>query len=294
MPATIATDWMTGRGTAPGTCGELAQGLLPSGERFHVTCPINRSSRVTVRVKPSAATTVSGAPVGAWKLERALHAAARILELGTVEIAVQRDTSLSTAQGMASSTADIVAAARALAAATGQAFEPPDLARIATGIEASDGVMYDGIGAVDLDTGAVLRSWDWTPTYEITMCAPPERRETDSIDWSGQCALGAEYADLLAELDDAVANRDAVAFARQCTRSAWMNERFVANPLLPTLAPLAARIGADGLCVAHSGTVCGLLFSGEGRRERAQAAATDLLPHLPPSVATSLVHTPAS
>jgi L-threonine kinase len=294
MPATLATDWITATGTAVGTCGELAQGRLPGGERFHVTCPINRGAQVTVRVRPAAGpdTVVQGLTPEQWKTERALHAAARLLELPPVEITARRLTSLEIAKGMASSTADIVAAARALAIATGQTLDGALLARLATSIEPSDGVMYSGIRAVELDRGSVLRTWTWWPRYAIAMFTPPDVRETSSVDWAGQAAFSGDYADLLAQLDAAVEARDAVAFARQSTRSAWLNEAFVPNPLLRTLAPLADDAGADGVCVGHSGTVCGLLFSGVHRERLASEAADLLPPSLPIGTAAAVVRTP--
>jgi hypothetical protein len=34
--------WAVATASAPGTCGELVQGLLPDGINFHITCPIRK------------------------------------------------------------------------------------------------------------------------------------------------------------------------------------------------------------------------------------------------------------
>jgi uncharacterized protein involved in propanediol utilization len=267
-------------GSASGTCGELLQGVLPGGRHFHVTCPIERGVEVTVRLTPAPFTRIEGLPRWATTTTRALHRATEFLELGPVLIEVEHATCLIPSKGMASSTADVVAAVRALSAAAGQALDAQTLAQIATSIEASDGVMHDGIVALAQHDGSLLHSWEWSPRFHIAMFVPPQDRVTADVLPRSRPGLQSTYACLLEAFDAAMRSKDAAAIARIATRSAELNDTYVPNPLLTTLRGALAAAGAAGLCVGHSGTVCGLLFLA-GHGALAAAAAEALLPALP-------------
>ena len=101
MPSTLRT----GLGFANGTCGELAQGVLPDGTPFVVTCPIDRGTSITVRVADAPTFEIVAAD-GLRYLDRALRRTAELLELGPVRITGARETSLHVGKGMASSTAE--------------------------------------------------------------------------------------------------------------------------------------------------------------------------------------------
>ncbi len=293
MPPTSTTIACSGAGQAFGTCGELAQGVLPDGRRFHVTCPIDLGSEASVRVRPGPRLSVVATWQDAEKTVRALRLAAQLLELGNVEIEVDRTSALPPAKGMASSTADIVAAVRALARASGQDIDGMTMARLATSVESSDGVMFDGVVAVDHHSGELLRRWEWRPRFVIATFVPGASRRTSDAVLAAQHRIASEYETLLADIDAAMRRRDIAAVAAAATRSAILNEPFVANPLLPFLAPVLPAFDALGLCVGHSGTVCGLLFeAGSDGDQRAATAVEHLLPTLPCGTTSLITRTP--
>ena len=90
---------------------------------------------------------------GLDKLEQSLYETARILQLEPLEMRVDHWSDLDVGKGMGSSTADIVAGARAVVAACDCSLSPEQLARIATSIESSDGSMYPGIVAFNQKLG---------------------------------------------------------------------------------------------------------------------------------------------
>ncbi|MDQ8043639.1 MAG: hypothetical protein AAGC46_01300 [Solirubrobacteraceae bacterium] len=280
--------------SAAGTCGELAQGVLPGGQRFHVTCPIDRGSRVSVRTAPASRTTIAGLSPAMWKARRALALAVELLELSPQRIVVEHASDLPAARGLASSTADVVATVRALAAAHDVELDALTLARLAASIEPTDGVMFDGLAVVDQLTGARLRRWAWWPQFHIAMFVPREQRETGRSGAPTDPRHATEYADLLDCLDRAVGARDAEAFAAQATRSSLLNDVATPNRLLAELLPALDLVGGAGLCVGHSGTVCGVLFAGAHASEAAGQAVGDLLPALPHGTIADVVATPAS
>jgi L-threonine kinase len=279
---------LVGRAQAVGTCGELVQGVLASGEHFHVTLPIDWRGEVALRVRSAPDVTVDGLARGKEKLARALVATASLLGTGPVAIEVKSSSTLPVGRGMGSSTADVVAGARALADAVDAVLAPEQLAGIATGIERSDGTMYDGVVAFCPRTGQLLRRYPWHPRFAVVMAIPPEQVRTESVDFTGKVALAPHFEQLLADLDEAAVDRDPFAFADAATRSATLNQPFLVNRLFDELRQRQARLGAAGTVIGHTGTVAGLLFPvdehvADGTAEalgRARFAAEALAPSL--------------
>lgn len=194
---------------------------------------------------------------------------------------------------MASSTADVVACVRALAAASAETLSPSAIGRLAASIEPTDAIMHDGVVIADHSTGECLRRPAWTPQFAIAMFVPPATRKTTAGLHPGQVERQTDYAALLDAIDDAVRAEDAAAFASAATRSAVLNEAFVPNPLLQAILARPTQRGALGYCVGHSGTVCGVLFpAGTEGTEFAGAAVDRLLPHLGAATTAAVVQMP--
>ena len=259
-PAPVARRASEGRGTAVGTCGEFVQGMLPDGTPFHVTCPINKSATVIAQLQPAQEMEVTGLLKDHRKLGLALEYTAERFELGPVRIAILHWSDLDVAKGMGSSTADVLAAVRAVADAVGETLSPDEEGGLAARVESSDGTMHFGIAAVNHRTCRRIREWDWFPELAIVMLVPHDIVNTHSISFSGQEQHAAEYAQLLANLDEAVAMRDIAAFAAQATVSASLNEPYQVNLYARRLTPRLDELRALGVNVGHTGTVCGLLY----------------------------------
>lgn len=270
------TPWRTGSGVAYGTCGELVQGFLSSGRPFHVTCPIQKSSTVSLRVRPAPEISVTIVGPELHKVELALHRTAEVLSLEPLAIRVERWTDLDIGKGMGSSTADIVAAGRALADATEQELTDDQLADIAVSIESSDGSMYPRLLAFDQKRGGIVRDFDWWPQFVICMVVPSQAFNTESAKFTGKERLGSAFDDILDRLVAAAKTHDAVAWGEAATESAKLNQRFVPNALFGLLSVQAEKFGALGVNVGHTGTVAGLLFDAEDPDAMSQAARAAL------------------
>jgi L-threonine kinase len=290
------TPWRSGVAVAAGTCGELIQGFTASGEPFHVTCPIQKSSTISLRVRSAPDFAVELSDSHLHKLELALYRTAEVLELEPLEIRVERWTDLDVGKGMGSSTADIVAAARALAAAADRELDTVQLARIATAIESSDGSMFPELLAFDQKSGRVVRQFDWWPQFVICMVVPTQAFNTESANFRGKEAFGAQFDDMLDSLAKAAVSRDSAAWAIAATESARINQRFVPNAMFSVLSAHAERLGALGVNVGHTGTVAGLLFdaSEPDAMATATSAALELERLLPASVKIEVTVTPPS
>jgi len=294
--STSTSPWRVSTGTAAGTCGELVQGFTAEGEPFHVTCPISKSATVTVTVRSAPEFSISQIDLKLSKLGQSLRATAELLELEPLEIRVEHWSDLDIGKGMGSSTADIVAAARALAGVTDRPLSSSDLGKIATSIESSDGSMYPGIVAFNQKNAHVLEEYAWWPQFVICMVTPPQVFNTESAVFTGKDKFGQEFDKILDSLHKASQAHNSQAFADAASASAKLNQRFVPNPYYALLEDRIEDFGAAGINVGHTGTVLGLLFDAEDGKsmKSAASAAVELQRVLPASAKIEITLTPAS
>lgn len=278
-----------GYGRSPGACGELVQGFLSDSTPFHVTCPIDRFSEIEVRLTPSEKPLLTGFGPSTIKMRRACERTLEMLGGGPVEVRFKHRSALERSKGMASSTADVVAMARAVSDAFGQSIVAADLASVAASIERSDGVMYEGVHAVNHVTGERIASFDWYPSYTILMCTPRAVFHTSRAELAVERRSKPDLNPLLNLMRQASDNQDSRLFSDVCTESARLNQRYRPNPLFSILEPHLATLGAEGACVAHTGTLVGLLFAGPDARLKAQAGAEIAAALLPEEVKLDIV-----
>lgn len=167
--------------------------------------------------------------------------------------------------GMGSSTADIIATIRAVAAAYHCVLSPADIARMAVRAEtASDPLMLAGQpvlfahreGRVLEDLGAAL------PPLTVVGCLTGGAEPVDTLGL--RPAYGpddvTQFEALRARLRAAIRDGDCAAVGQVCTDSSVLNQRVLPKAELDTLREIADEAGAVGVQVAHSGNVAGLLF----------------------------------
>ncbi len=261
-----------GSGAAPGSCGELMQGVTTDGEEFQVSLPIDVWSRVETAFEPHHVVEILGAERFP-KLRQATALAIERLDLPPHRVAVKRRSDLPVAKGMGSSTADIVAAARSVADAFDRSLSSDDLATLAGALEPSDGTMYRGVVATRR-RGPLLLSWPWSPSFWIVVLIPRDTAETLSTAVAS-ISDAAFYESALESLTVAARRHDSAAFASVGATSALLLRTASPNPWTATLPPFALEVAALGWNIAHTGTVAGLLFpQTTSGKEAAIAAAS--------------------
>jgi L-threonine kinase len=253
----------TGTGSACGSFGELLQGMLPeSNLDFLVTLPIVRGSIASIQLTPEA-TELAVAPAGKCK---ALTLARRMLAQrgyhrgGHLRI----ESDLPVGKGLASSSADLVATARAVAAAFGIGAAVDEIEGLLREIEPSDGVMYPGAVAYHHREVRLHRILGDLPSLAVV--GVDEGGEVDTIQFNRlpkpfTARDKQEYQRLLGEITGAIGAGDLVTIGRIATRSAEMNQRIRPKKHLAAMTRLGADIGALGVVAAHSGTMLGLLLA---------------------------------
>ncbi|MFD3748435.1 hypothetical protein [Nocardia sp. NPDC058633] len=261
-----------GVGRAYGSCGELLQGVTAQDRHFLVTLPIRRG---TVAVFEPGGDDIAVAPAGKSKAQRlagAMVARSGLLRGGRLTL----HSELPEGKGLASSTADLVATARAVADAEGRAVPVGELEADLRAIEPSDGVMYPGAVAYFHREVRLLARLGTLPA--LTIVAGDEGGSVDTVEFnrvepSFSPADKREFDRLLGELGGAIARGDTAAIGAVATRSAVLSAASRERPHLDATIRAARAIGAIGVVVAHSGTTTAILLADHDPRLREQIIA---------------------
>lgn len=274
-PARHPAAGAVGVSTAFATFGELLQGVLPGdGGDFLVTLPIARWTVATYRVAPDLP-GVEVRPAHKRKavcLAEAMLAAAAAPAGGVLTLS----SKLPEGKGLATSSTDLVATARAVANALGVAIAPDGIERFLRRIEPTDGVLYAGIVAFDHRGVRLRRRLGSLPT--MTIVGVDEGGTVDTVAFNRIAKPFSpverqEYAGLFHRLAHAVAARDLAAVGAVATRSACMNQALRPKRTLPGMLGVCAEVGALGVVAAHSGTMLGVLLDPRARHYARQVAA---------------------
>ena len=295
--------------TAPGTCGELAQGML-DGILCMVTCPVDMYSTATVElwpgpdVAPVSRTVIPASPAvvplpptvipakagihgppDSPKAIRSVQATLDYLDIADMKGRLWLDSRLPRGKGMASSTADVAAAIVATAAAMGRELSPLQVAEIALGVEPSDGVMFPDVAVFDHREGRIARSLGPPPPMRVLILdfgGSVDTLEFNQADRDGVLKrLAPEMAEAASLIEDGISRSDPLRIGRGATLSAQSNQQVLFNSHLEPTLELSREVGAVGVNVAHSGTVIGMLFRDDAALvERAAAIARQELPRM--------------
>ena len=253
---------MCGTGIANGTFGELLQGMLSEEEsHFLVTLPIADDSVA----KFSFCAAYPESMVYPVHKKKARHFATKLVDYYKIpfnwklEIASQ----IPEGKGLASSSADLVATARAISNAVKVPLPINILLNILSEIEPTDGVMYDDIVCFFHRKVSLHSRLGVLPN--LTIIAIDEGGEVDTIEFNN--SLGrysesekAEYKALLNIITEAVTRQDLKTIGQVATRSAMLNQKFNPKKNLDQVVRICKEGGGLGVVVAHSGTYIGILM----------------------------------
>ncbi|WP_017975134.1 hypothetical protein [Actinopolyspora halophila] len=168
--------------------------------------------------------------------------------------------------GMGSSTSDIIATVRAVAAGFGVSLPWNTIAAIAVRAEgASDPLMLDDHALLFAQRqGRVLERFGKSlPGMIVVGCVTGGGETVDTLRVGSGGERDADvrmFQRLRGMLRRAVAESDVALLGRVSTESARHNQRLLPKEELGTLEEIAGEVEAAGVQVAHSGNVAGLLF----------------------------------
>lgn len=255
---------------APGSCGELIQGVL-DGRPFLVTCPIDLYAEATV--------SAAGSCVGLGnKAKRALSLLFKQWDVNRYPYRVALKSNLPKGKGMASSSADIAAVCKAAAISARKPLGPRRLGAIAASIEPTDGIFHRGIVLYDHIAGKCRAYLGDAP--EIKIAVFDTGGSIDTLRFNRRRDLNAlreanedKLREALALLKRGIQTGDAKLVGEAATISALANQTILYKNGLEEAIQIAKGFGAVGVNAAHSGTVIGALFPREAADGIAPAIA---------------------
>ncbi len=258
-----------GTGAGPAHFGELMQGAVPDGRVLvSLPCPLFRSEAT---FQPSIERGVRIRPAEKVKARRAAETLLSELDTAWLGGSLSINSNVPASRGLGSSTADCVAALRAVASALGATLAAETVARIVVSAEsAADSTMFPSAvlflyreGRVLDDLGAELPAlevlgFDTNPSSlgVDTLAHPQPQYNARDLN---------RFAELAGLTRQAVTAQDVRRAGYVATACARVNQRFLPKPRFDDLEQIATETGALGVIAAHSGTVAGLLFDPKDR-----------------------------
>ncbi|MEU6895331.1 hypothetical protein ABZ934_26815 [Streptomyces sp. NPDC046557] len=255
-----------------GAFGEILQGytLGPSGfDHFLFTAPVEEL-HCQARLKREGIPSTAALAVTPTDRVKALHAYDMLsadLQRSTRGALIEIQSNIPVAKGHASSTADILATALlCVSEAFPEAPEPMAHAlalSVARRLEYGDYLLYPGIAACAQRSQTLLSTYRTDLRWTIVGVdeggyVRTEEFHRERAEDPGKATV---YEQLFRELDAALLAGDGEAAARIATQSAELHDDRLPKKSLEDLRTLRDDFGALGICVAHSGTLAGLIFS---------------------------------
>ncbi|GAB3225875.1 kinase [Glycomyces halotolerans] len=249
-----------------GTFGELLQGYV--GERetwrhFLVTAPVTEKwARARVEFGRGGEPTVD--PPDRTLALRMLAALCDRAGLDAAGARLTIESTIPVGRGMASSTADVMATARALQLAFPGRIDEADIRACAREIEYGDEVLSFGISSCHQREHERVRTYETDLRLLVLGIDEGYEVSTDLLhEQLTEVEIHAlEYARLWDEIDTALRESDPAAVGRVATRSAELFNDVNPKKTWSMMTEIGAASESLGIVAAHSGSVIGLLFTG--------------------------------
>ncbi|MEE1929931.1 hypothetical protein V1J52_17370 [Streptomyces sp. TRM 70351] len=251
-------------GVCHGTLGELFQGPLRYEGVRHialVSFPVARHA--WAYFVPDGDAALGALPAG----EKSARAVRLLLERHGRALPPGRwhaHSELDVGVGMASSTADIVASLRCASRVLGLPLDRRAVQEILAGIERADSVFLDEFAVYLSARHRVVRGLGPGPALHAAFVTEPGTVDTGAVTpllLPHYERRHAEYDRTLTDLVKGFTAGDARAVARAATASAALSQEVLPKAAFDEVLAHREGFGADGVFVAHTGSLLGYLFS---------------------------------
>lgn len=269
-----------GYGKSFASFGEIVQGRTSDDEDFLVTLPVDLWSTCELTCTP-----IRGPLVIECDLPKSRATVEHVLErLGLVSgyhINIRFTRNIPVGKGLSSSTADMLAALRALQEVFGFLLTDEFVSRLFHEIEPHDALHYNNSVVYNHRKGRLIRNLGYIPSFAV-VCVD-NGGMVDTVAYNKDKVFAASHMKafdvLLADLIAAFEATDDCAIARCATRSARLHVERTGDKFLAQCLEVAAVDGVLGLQATHSGTCAGFLFPGDRPSEELSATADQLSGH---------------
>ncbi|MED1472202.1 kinase [Bacillus salipaludis] len=251
----------TGIGSCYGTFGELVQGMIDE-RPFLITLPIShlKSEAVFIPSLTASEMTVVDSKGKALKAGKLLTQQFDLPIAGSLEIR----SNIPSGKGMASSSADIVAAIRAIADSYSLPITKEMISSIAAQVEPTDGVMYDEVVAYDYIHGELIEGFGTLSPFclvGIDLGGVVDTVQFNQLEKKYKREDHAIFIQAYELIREGFKRRDFSLISKATTMSACVNQKILPKPFFYEFEKLAQDY-QGGIVVAHSGTVMGILLDG--------------------------------
>lgn len=266
-----------GYGKSFASFGEIVQGRTSDEEDFLVTLPIDLWSTCELTCTP-----IRGPLVIECELPKSQATVAQVLErLGLhtgFHIGIQFTRNIPIGKGLSSSTADMLAALRALQEVFGFLLTDAFVSRLFHEIEPHDALHYNNSVVYNHRKGRLICNLEYIPSFAL-VCVD-KGGIVDTVAYNKIKVFASKHMQafdtLLGDLIAAFETVDDAAIADCATRSARLHVEMTEDNFLHACLEAADMDGIMGVQATHSGTCAGFLFPGDYPAEDLRCVAKKL------------------
>lgn len=252
-----------GIGVSPGTFGEILQGMSPNGKNFLVSIPIKKFSYAKFLIaKPSFIPEIKIFP--ATKI-KALKMAKLVFDFYSLEYAgeIHLTSEIPEGKGLASSSADLVATARAIQNYFNLDIPNNILGSLMRLVEPSNAVMYNEVVSYYYKDCVLHKSLGVIP--KLSILGVDEGGVVKTLEFNNTPkhytnADKQQYEFLLSKLEKAIQQNNLLEIGEVATASAILHQKHKQNRNINLLIDINNKVKGLGVVIAHSGTYIGILF----------------------------------
>jgi uncharacterized protein involved in propanediol utilization len=269
-----------GYGKSFASFGEIVQGRTSDGEDFLVTLPVDLWSTCELTCTP-----IHGPLVIECDLPKSRATVEQVLErlglYGGYHIGIRFTRNIPVGKGLSSSTADMLAALRALQEVFGFLLTNGFVSRLFSEIEPHDALHYNNSVIYNHRKGRLIRDLQYIPSFNV-ICVD-NGGVVDTISYNKHKVFGSTHTQafdvLLEDLIAAFKTADDAAIAACATRSARLHAEMTDDSFFQRCLDAVDMDGVLGIQATHSGTCAGFLYSSEHRADDLHATAKKLSEH---------------
>jgi len=269
-----------GYGKSFASFGEIVQGRTSDEEDFLVTLPVDLWSTCELICTP-----IRGPLVIECDLPKSRSTVEQVLErLGLYSgyhISIRFIRNIPVGKGLSSSTADMLAALRALQEVFGFLLTDGFVSRLFHEIEPHDALHYNNSVVYNHRKGRLIRDLRYVPSFAL-VCVD-KGGVVDTVFYNKNKIFAPTqmraFDVLLADLVGAFEATDDVAIAKCASRSAQLHVEMTGDKFLRECLEVARMDGVLGVQATHSGTCAGFLFPDDRPVEQINTVAERLSAH---------------
>jgi len=254
---------LVGSAICNGSFGEVLQGVQENGQKFLVNLKIKNYSRATVYLSESTYRVLNERYY--WKSYQLVRKLLKQLGHG-YDCYIDLQSNIPVGKGLSSSTADMVASAKAVENALSITIDNDFLAKEISAIEPNDGLHYPGTSFYEHVTGKLIHNVPFIPQFKIVGVDFGGEVDTLAFNRSGKSydvEDRMQFERLLDDLRDSYRTQDTARIAKVATQSSFLSQKILYKPYLEKFLELSQSCSALGVVNTHSGTYLGMIFDRE-------------------------------